>query len=765
MVDKIAAHRFMAVVGGSGSGKSSVVNCGFKPALRRGLLAEAGTSWRMVQIRPGGNPIRALAAELAQPGAVFENVSKDLPLADMLDATLRLSSRGLVDIYRQARLPKRTNLLVIVDQFEELFRYRNPAADNAYGPAQDTTAFIRLLLESAAQPDHPIYIALTMRSDFLGDCVQFDGLPEAINEGQYLVPRLTRDERRSVIEGPISSAGAVISPVLLTQLVNDVGDNPDQLSILQHALNRTWAHWRHEQGPITLENYEAIGTMAHALDQHANKAWKELASPRHHSLCERAFKSLTDRGNDQRGVRRPLRFANLCAIVAASDPSELVEVLKPFRKLSRSFVMPDEQGAINSDTWIDISHESFMRLWTKLREWADEEAEFAREYRRLSDRAIGHYRSPGKFGLMQDPDLQSALDFEKLCQPTASWGDLYGGGFEEATRFLRESETKREEESVEHELERIWQLRWQPAISGVLVLAFFCVVIWLRADLLPAPVQVQTNSQVTAAVLSDLIWSLLKIVLTASPFIAAWGASAYYGKKLHHRFCQTTGSKVGSPQSAGNRYEPAGCANCRACHIAEIRLLALATSGFSDRFPAPVFCRYVDLSYSRLPWPLVILINADPLQHTHDCVAVARNCRHAGRPHSRYEVGRFARIFPPGLRKTDNEASALSPYSALASDLRCGQIRRSGLQAAQTMAGRSRFQNRSSQQNEASRSCAPSGKPCNVNLYPLRKFSMPAGALIKRGPQLASANAISPASPATPLSSPLHSSDPLTRKA
>ena len=66
MVDKIAAGRFLAVIGGSGSGKSSLVNCGFKPGLRRGLLAAAGTSWRMVQIRPGGSPIRALASGLAQ---------------------------------------------------------------------------------------------------------------------------------------------------------------------------------------------------------------------------------------------------------------------------------------------------------------------------------------------------------------------------------------------------------------------------------------------------------------------------------------------------------------------------------------------------------------------------------------------------------------------------------------------------------------------------------------------------------------------------
>ena len=106
---------------------------------------------------------------------------------------------------------------------------------------------MNLLLEVREQATCPISVVLTMRSDFLGDCAQFPGLAEAINAGQYLVPRLTRDERRAAISGPIGVGGAEIAPVLLTRLVNDVGDNPDQLSILQHALNRTWAHWQHRE--------------------------------------------------------------------------------------------------------------------------------------------------------------------------------------------------------------------------------------------------------------------------------------------------------------------------------------------------------------------------------------------------------------------------------------------------------------------------------------------------------------------------------------
>ena len=476
MVDKLAAHRFLAVVGGSGSGKSSLVNCGLKPALRRGLLTSAGSSWRMVQFRPGTNPNQELANAMVKDGSIIPCIGGSTMGADLVEATLGLSGFGLVDIYKQSPLGPDTNLLVVVDQFEELFRYRSLSTGASYGYGPETIRFVRLLLDAASQNEVPIYVVVTMRSDFLGDCAQFDGLPEAISEGQYLVPRLTRAERRAAIEGPIHVVFSEISTALLTRLVNDVGDNPDQLSILQHAMNRTWAHWHHDrgaQGPINMDDYEAVGTMAKALDGHANKAYAELPHGRKQFLCQRAFKALTDRGTDPRGVRRPTKFANLCEIVGAT-PDELLEVLGPFRKASRSFLMPAEGDTPGSDTPIDISHESLMRVWVKLNVWTNEEAEAAREYRRVSDRAEGYGLK--KSGLMQDPDLQTALDFEARQQPTAAWAELYGGKFQQATQFLRDSEEQNIMRKANRELDRRWQLRWRPIIFGVVAIAFLVVL-------------------------------------------------------------------------------------------------------------------------------------------------------------------------------------------------------------------------------------------------------------------------------------------------
>ena len=471
MVERLAAHHFLAVVGGSGSGKSSLVNCGLRPALHRGNMAGAGPAWRMAQMRPGSDPIGALARALAVPGVLFDApLTGALSTEALVESTLRLGSLGLIDIIEQADLPPGTQLLVVADQFEELFRFqslgRGAATAGAAG-AEDAAAFVCLLLEAAAQTAVPIHVVLTMRSDFLGDCARFPGLPEAINQGQYLVPRLSRSEIRAAITGPAAVAGAMLSPMLVTRLLNDVGDNPDQLSILQHALNRSWTHWHNRgagQGTLDLVDYEAIGGMAHALDRHAERAYAELTDPRQQQICARLFRALTDKATDLRGVRRPSTLGQLCALIGASE-AEVLAVIDVFRKPSRSFLVPPFGEPLGSDTVVDIAHESLMRVWQRLDAWADEEAQSAQTYRRLADTAALH--AAGKASLWRDPDLQLALDWREHSQPNEAWGGRYHPAWAAAMDFLSASAQARDAEQAAAEAQRQRELAAQQDKAAV----------------------------------------------------------------------------------------------------------------------------------------------------------------------------------------------------------------------------------------------------------------------------------------------------------
>jgi hypothetical protein len=259
------------------------------------VMTQAGSSWRVATLRPGNNPIGALAQSLCRPdvfGRPEEDDPQAMPQAIITETTLRRSALGLGQVVQQARLAEGENLLVVVDQFEELFRFK--ALAQGTHRADDCAAFVKLLLEASRAPDSPIYVVLTMRSDFLGDCAQFRDLPEAINTGQFLIPRMTRDQRRQAIEGPVAVGGATMTPRLIQRLLNDVGDNPDQLPILQHALMRTWNNWQHDHrgdGALDLPHYEAIGGMALALSQHADEVYHSLPDDHSRAVATPLFKA------------------------------------------------------------------------------------------------------------------------------------------------------------------------------------------------------------------------------------------------------------------------------------------------------------------------------------------------------------------------------------------------------------------------------------------------------------------------------------------
>lgn len=501
LLRRLRRSRFLAVLGTSGSGKSSLVRAGLLPALYGGIMTQAGSSWRVALFRPGYDPVGNLAHALSDP-EVFGDGDDDSDLQQTItEATLRRSALGLVEATRQARMSPHENLLVVVDQFEEIFRFRR---SRKAGSEDAAAAFVKLLLEAKAQTDIPIYIVITMRSDFLGDCSQFRDLPEAINEGQFLIPRMTRDQRREAIAGPIAVSGGAMSPRLMNRLLNDVGDNPDQLPILQHSLMRTWEYWsehRRAAEPLDLQDYEAVGTMSEALSRHADEAYNELPDEKSRNVAEKLFKSLTEKGFDNREIRRPTRVKEICAVAEASQP-EVIAVIERFRQPGRSFLMPPTKVELEADSLIDISHESLIRGWERLRTWVEEEARSAQIYRRLSETAALH--KEGSAGLWHNPDLAVALNWREKNRPNAIWAQHYNPSFEEAMGFLSASKSAKEAEIAERERQRKMKIRRTRLFVGVLSIAFI-LSFWMAMLANTARIKAETQTQIAQAATRDAI--------------------------------------------------------------------------------------------------------------------------------------------------------------------------------------------------------------------------------------------------------------------
>ncbi len=454
LISKLRRNRFLAVIGTSGSGKSSLVKSGLLPSLYGGFMAQSGSNWQTVSFRPGVNPMgnMAQALSIANYDYLAELGLDNVDYSDVIETGLRRSDRGLLDFYLQNVKSKGDNLLLLIDQFEELFRFSEFEKTKKEGYS-DSVAFVNLLLRAASQKELPIFIVFTMRSDFLGECTLFKGLPEAINDGHYLVPRMSREQIRQVITGPVSVGGAQISNALVNRVLNDLGDNPDQLPILQHALMRVWDYWKQKgiQQAIDVEDYEAIGTLKGALSQHAEEAFEELPQTENNEYqerCKQIFKALTDRGKNNRGTRRPTKVREIMQLTESSFEQVRV-VTEVFRQQGRGFLTPDVGVELNEDHILDISHESLMRVWSRLVIWVDEESESIQMYERLTEAAEQYEQRKG--GLWRNPELSLAIKWKNDNKPNALWAGRINKDFERTMLFLDYSidQQRKEEEYKE----------------------------------------------------------------------------------------------------------------------------------------------------------------------------------------------------------------------------------------------------------------------------------------------------------------------------
>lgn len=453
LLDILKERHFLAVIGPSGSGKSSLVRAGLLPTLPLGSLG-TGSDWRIALMRPGNRPIRSLAhallarstlgAELVGEERIQLNKSDLTPEAALIEADLRRGPLGLIDIVQDARARHTGkdgfNLLILVDQFEELFTY----AEAGGHQADEAEAFVNLLLAPQTVADAQIYIVLTMRTDFLGDCVRFLELPDAINRSQYLTPRLTREQIERAITSPAYLFNGDVEVTLVTELINSVSNDPDQLPILQHALSRMWdeAKQRQNDSPcIAWRDFNTVGGITNSLSLHADEILASL-SPLNRIeriLCPEQmaavdlFRAITEQRSAEAGgqaVRRPQSLARI-AKWTGRKWQEFKPAISAYSKEGTNFLHIN--STLNKDTIVDISHEALIRQWQRLRQWVSQEARLASEYQRLRSRTEDFINGSG--ALLTGADLARALEWrngafsivanDEIWRPNSNWADRY----------------------------------------------------------------------------------------------------------------------------------------------------------------------------------------------------------------------------------------------------------------------------------------------------------------------------------------------------
>jgi hypothetical protein len=450
LLRRLAENRFIAVVGNSGTGKSSLVRAGLMPALHRGWLAGATSLWRICVMRPGDEPIRNLARSLAAQKVFSTDAAR-------VEKEVGRSSLGLARVAREGGLAGEENLLLVVDQFEELFRFVGERQRQDGGA--ESRLFTASLIEATEFSSAPVYVVVTMRSDFLGDCSQFPGLPEALNRSQYLIPKMTRGQIRDGIEKPLRLVRAKMSPRLVEQLLNELGEDTGALPVLQHALNRTYSeyHKRGGKGEIGAEDYTAAGGMAGSLNRHAEAVLAGLKKEDALLLgwTERVFRCLTTTEGGRR-IRRPTRLDRMYDIVGAENAVRRTKV----RRVVEAFSGPDRamlvwSGGNLEDSVIDLSHESLIERWDRLKEWVQAESEAASLYRSAAEDAERDLR--GRAARWRSLKLREAAEYLEQRIWNQAWSERLpagGGHFAVVQDFIgREFSDQRREEREAKERE------------------------------------------------------------------------------------------------------------------------------------------------------------------------------------------------------------------------------------------------------------------------------------------------------------------------
>ncbi|MCA1758481.1 MAG: hypothetical protein LC658_01815, partial [Bacteroidales bacterium] len=287
---------------------------------------------------------------------------------------------------------------------------------------------------------------ITMRSDFIGDCSQFYGLPEAMNKSQYLVPRLNRVQLKMVIEGPAKLYGGKLDSALTSLLLNELGKVKDELPLLQHALMRIWDYEEkiNKNGALDLEDYSKIGGIEKALSNHADEALKEM-SQTELNIAKTIFQALTSIDENGRKIRRPVLLSQLKELTGA-DEAQLLKIINHFIDDKRSFLMINKVGD-SSDKIIDISHESLIRQWNTLSQWVEEEGKSVANYIQLAVASKLYKLKRRDF--LQGTELQIALEWKEAFHPSAVWANRYREGFNDAIEYLNKSKAIRDKEEAE----------------------------------------------------------------------------------------------------------------------------------------------------------------------------------------------------------------------------------------------------------------------------------------------------------------------------
>nr|WP_322682783.1 pentapeptide repeat-containing protein [Nostoc sp. DedQUE07]MDZ8128091.1 pentapeptide repeat-containing protein [Nostoc sp. DedQUE07] len=404
LLEKVRSGNFLAVLGASGSGKSSVVRAGLLYQLQLGRRLSGSDTWQLKIFRPGINPLQNLAL------AFVESELSDIERASQLAKAEELIAKGAVGLGQLITAAQTQRIVLVVDQFEE-----------AFTQCQDITKrqqFFECVLGALQRDDNKLCLIITMRADFFGKCLEqeYGGLAKKIQEHLVTVTPMNREELETAILKPAQQVNLAVEPELVSQMIVDVEDSPGSLPLLQYTLTELWQQRTEER--LTLTTYSKLGGVRGTLQIRATEVYESL-SLEEQQATKRIFLELTQLGEGTEDTRRQVLQRDLISL----QYSEAV-INRIIQRLA------DEKLVVTSTlsnqiAVVDVAHEALIRHWLLLRKWIEESRDLLRQKRKIEAAAI-EWRDRGKAKdyLLQGKRLREAEDLHKQQTENLRLSDL-----------------------------------------------------------------------------------------------------------------------------------------------------------------------------------------------------------------------------------------------------------------------------------------------------------------------------------------------------
>jgi len=412
-------ERFLAVVGASGSGKSSLVRAGLIPALRWNT---ASADWQVHILTPTAHPLESLAASFTQGS---DSISATATLMD----DLARDSRSL-HLYAKRRLGSGngSRILLVVDQFEELFALCRAEEERAL--------FIGSLLTAVSGADAPVLVVITLRADFYAHCANYFQLREALASHQAYIGAMNSDELRRTIEEPAKRGRWEFEPGLIDLLLHDVGNEPGALPLLSHALLETWQRRRGRL--MTLSGYAASGGVRGAIAETAESVFTDQFTREQQIIARRIFLRLTELSEESATTADTRRRATFDELILKPEEAATTHVVLK--------ALADARLIMTSEDSAEVAHEALIREWPTLRGWLEENREGLRLHQQLTEAANEWIT------MNREPDF--LFRGGRLAQ-VREWAITHADEMNAAEQdFLVASQARAEHEATEREAQR-----------------------------------------------------------------------------------------------------------------------------------------------------------------------------------------------------------------------------------------------------------------------------------------------------------------------